>query len=847
MATEVGGQLMRYQTSEIEGKITYQKAIEAKQEREDVLKRRAEADTDRENARAAAKFSAEQKIRLAKAKTPEEAKAIEQELISGAKGDETVEMQSARAVGIESAESEARQMTAEADRQESEQRKLVLSKVSAIRATETDRMITAWQAGNPAQLMSASRDYAMRAAHTNDPDEIDLYNDLRMKAISFAENLDKNAESEAHKAELATANAAKDFWGNAAQQVVAGYRANLGDFAKGLDDVGEDSLMQAVFDSVRDKVYEELEVVPNGEIEEKAVSEAIEAASRPLVEQMIANRNQRNINKANDLRIDSYKQRAKTDYEGVVRDIENSEDMSDTAKRRAFDEITASTLGSIDSDIGRIAAARDLFVGKFNPFVDRAAARVIKDSLKKIEANVELEHNSLIQPNASGGSVHGVGWVKNFNTKEEFLDSVLLKHYGTNLDAIRGDEQVRAFFGPTVIALESQWNADEKASDTAQRREDTAFRRSNPTSRRLMKVEEGWKYTKTAMALADGSHSKLHADELERMLIEDLTGFSDVAVPADLKKAVIDGVDNPANFAITEAFWRVSNRSFDPTTRNRIMSDDKYARSFAVGTYLGYLRSQNEVTGDTTIGLVAEFARNLDAASKPPSGSPEEKALNETRQGIIWSLAQGAAIDGGWFDFTGIDLSKAFSTMSPSDQKTIIEFASMAASVPEAADRGGFMVDMMQSQGYRVFPIKQTDGSNQLKLILNVPGASNTLPLPNPAVLETDDWKRYLDSFKPAMVSALEAREVKDLPGTTAKGKFSTNSIGEVLITPYDHDLKSGKVALKAFVDGRWIRFDSSEVSVNAADFQTWLDKNPAPKPPPLKDNPFLSMPSIGR
>ena len=44
MATEVGGQLMRYQTSEIEGKLTYQKAIEAKQEREEITKRRAEAD-----------------------------------------------------------------------------------------------------------------------------------------------------------------------------------------------------------------------------------------------------------------------------------------------------------------------------------------------------------------------------------------------------------------------------------------------------------------------------------------------------------------------------------------------------------------------------------------------------------------------------------------------------------------------------------------------------------------------------------------------------------------------------------------------------------------------------------
>jgi hypothetical protein len=823
MATEVGTQAFRYQAAEIEGKITYQKAVEAKQEREDILKRRSEADTDRENARLATEFSAAAKLEIAKAKTPEEAKAIEERLIKEAREGETTEMKAVRAQGIEQAESEARQIQTEKD-------KAFLDNALAIRAEGEERIQNAFEAADPGALEDIALSYAWRAEQETDPRMKATYTGLRAEAFAKKEAREGKAELDDKRQEAALVTAARETFGEAASAVVTGLRADLMKTAGMFESATDSALEQAVFDTVREKVLEPQRMIDlvayMSPAEQQAVSEAIKQQSEVLVRDMISARNDKYRRQAEETKVSAWTALGSVNFDAAIEAIDNDTTVSDAARRRAYGEVAKARVAAESTDLGKLRAAAGLY-GRGNPILDSQSVRMTKEIIVNIGTRVQQERTGLIDLTQQQGDEFSKGWTAKYNTRDEFLTDVLERHFGTDLNSLQ-DPEVSNLIGPTVNRLVNQWEEDTRASNAAKRAAQVEVNAADRERRRSMKIEENWRFTELARMLADGSHSKTKVEDLEPKIVEAMVGYSDTKMPDELKAKVVTAFDDPNNFSLVNAYWNVMNRSMDPTARNNALSDTRTMQSWGLGSYLQTLGP--EVDGETTAALGSEMARNLQAKNAAPDkDGPVAKALAEQRSKAVLDLTMGAGLDTGWFDFTGVKAKDVTAKLPPADQAMLLNMATIAGSAPRSQDVGATMSHMLRQQGFAIYPVKSDNGDTSFQIVQNVRGKQGSTPLPPPQVLEGADWKDYLFSKAPAIADALNSLPKLEIPGGGLDLKvFRPEHVEDVHIAVYDQDVKQGYVALRAKVSGRWISIPSSLVKVSADDFEATRPKRSA-------------------
>jgi len=822
MATEVGTQAFRYQAAEIEGKITYQKAVEAKQEREDILKRRAEADTDRENARLAAEFSAAAKLEIAKAKTPEEAKTIEERLLKEAREGETTEMKATRAQVIEQAESEARQLQAEIDKTKQEERQAFLDNALAIRAMGDERIQNAFEAADPGALEDIALSYAWRAEQETDPRMKATYTGLRAEAFAKKEALEGKAELDDKRQEAALVTAARETFGEAASTVVTGLRADLMKTAGMFESATDSALEQAVFDTVKEKVLSDERMVGlvayMSPAEEKAVSEAIRQQSEVLVRDMVSARNDKYRRQAEETKVSAWVAEGSVNFDAAIEAIDNDTTVSDAARRRAYGEVAKARVSAENTDIGKLRAAAGLY-GRGNPILDSQSVRMTKEIIGNIGTRVQQERTGLVDLTQQQGDEFSKGWTAKYNTRDEFLTDVLERHFGTDLNSLQ-DPEVSNLIGPTVNRLVNQREEDTKASGAAQRAAEVEVNAADRARRRGMKIEENWKFTPLARALADGSHSKTKVEDLEPMIVEAMVGYSDTKMPDELKAKVVGAFDDPNNFSLVTAYWNVMNRSMDPTARNNAISDARTMQSWGLGAFLQTLGP--EVDGRTTAALGTEMARNLQAKNTTPDkDGPVTKALAEQRSKAVLDLTMGAGLDTGWFDFTGVKAKDVTAKLPPADQALLLNMATIAGSAPRSQDVGATMSHMLRQQGFAIYPVQADNGDTSFQIVQNVRGKQGSTPLPPPAVLESNGWRSYLLSKKQAIADALNALPKLDVPGGGAvETIFRPEHVEDVHIAVYDQDVKQGYVAVRAKVSGEWRSIPVNAVSVSADDFE---------------------------
>jgi hypothetical protein len=823
MATEVGTQAFRYQTAEIEGKITYQKAVEAKQEREDILKRRAEADTDRENARLATEFSAAIKLEIAKAKNPEEAKAIEERLLKEAPEDETTEMKAVRAQGIEQAESEARQLRTEKDQ-------AFLDNALAIRAQGDERIQNAFEAADPGALEDIALSYAWWAENETDPRMKATYTGLRAEAFAKKEALEGKAELDNKRQEAALVTAARETFGEAASAVVTGLRADLMKTAGMFESATDSALEQAVFDTVRERVLSDERMIGlvayMSPAEEKAVSEAIKQQSEVLVRDMVSARNDKYRRQAEETKVSAWVAEGSVNFDAAIEAIDNDTTVSDAARRRAYGEVAKARVAAESTDLGKLRAAAGLY-GRGNPILDSQSVRMTKEIIGNIGTRVQQERTGLVDLTQQQGDEFSKGWTARYNTRDEFLTDVLERHFGTDLNSLQ-DPEVSNLIGPTVNRLVNQWEEDTKASGTAQRAAEIEVNAADRERRRSMKIEENWKFTDLARILADGSHSKTKVEDLEPKIVEAMVGYSDTKMPDELKAKVVGAFDDPNNFSLVNAYWNVMNRTMDPTARNNAISDARTMQSWGLGSYLQTLGP--EVDGETTAALGSEMARNLQAKNTAPDkDGPVAKALAEQRSKAVLDLTMGAGLDTGWFDFTGVKAKDVTAKLPPADQAMLLNMATIAGSAPRSQDVGATMSHMLRQQGFAIYPVKSDNGDTSFQIVQNVRGKQGSTPLPPPQMLEGADWKDYLFSKAPAIAAALNTLPKLEIPGGGLDLEvFRPEHVEDVRIAVYDQDVKQGYVALRAKVSGRWISIPSSLVNVSADDFEATRPKRSA-------------------
>jgi hypothetical protein len=302
------------------------------------------------------------------------------------------------------------------------------------------------------------------------------------------------------------------------------------------------------------------------------------------------------------------------------------------------------------------------------------------------------------------------------------------------------------------------------------------------------------------------------------MMHESLVGYADVAVPSSLAAVVIDGADNPQNFKAVQQFWRVMGRSVDPTVRNKMLTDNKYKKSFGVAVALDYMDFNPENPNMVIQNAVTDFAANLTAYEEPAKDSVEGRAKRQAVNATIPVLAQGAGMDMSRFaDYSGIEVKEVMGKMSQVDREIMYQFATIAANYPDAAEQGGLMTEMMAKSGYRIYPIT-IQGQQQFRLVQNIPGRGGTTPLPDPTVLESPEWTAYLNSKKSAIASDLSGRKQLDNLGTPIV--FNPNKLGTVEVVLYDQNTRDGFATVRVWETNRWINIDS--VRLTKEDFESF-------------------------
>jgi hypothetical protein len=93
--------------------------------------------------------------------------------------------------------------------------------------------------------------------------------------------------------------------------------------------------------------------------------------------------------------------------------------------------------------------------------------------------------------------------------------------------------------------------------------------------------------------------------------------------------------------------------------------------------------------------------------------------------------------------------------------------------------------------------------------------------LPDPAVLETDDWNDYVNSSKPAVVAYLnETRTLQTGMPPPRGSEYTLADVEDVRHVIYDSNARNGFTTVKAKVGGRWLSVPPSYVRLTAEDYE---------------------------
>jgi len=821
IGADIGSQMLKMQTAELEGKINLDRAIELKKERAEREADRAEAKQKREEDEAAKAKLADYNLRIAKATTVEEQQAIQKEALGSVTPESAAMDKSVAAQAAQASQSEQRQIESAARLAETEEDKKIFDSIDAIKSLAAGAIQTAYESNSQDSLKALRVTYAKAAEDAPDAKTAAAYQSLRNEANNRLETLQNREEAENQKSENAAATLAAASVKQTLSRYLDGLMADTEYLANSLTGVSDNAIRLTLFERARDKLVEEnpdvtAALLLGSQKEQDAVTAQIDAMITPAVDAITRARNVENIRREQERNLLSLAERTKQeDVDTLFDEIDSSVKWTSDQKVRAYKETTDAYIDNGSDLTDRMNRAWRL-TQTDNPAVASRAGKQLNQMIIGKTNELALERSRIIQKTPATGDVAATGWNTVHNTLEEFQDHVL-STFGTNRQGFESSPALQQILGPTLVSMTNQYTQDSEKFAAQQRRDEADARRMSPTGRKTMSTETGWKTSPLGAALEDGSYVNLKEAELIPMLIDSLSGYSDVAVPSALGKAVLEGVDNPKNYPLIKAFWTVMNSAKDPTVRNQLLTNPKYKDSFAIGAALRYMDRNKEMSPDETIGMITEFTANRKAWSAPNMGSEEGKKRLKDINEAITRLSSDAAFDSGWFtDFGQVSASEAFDSRSPSEQSTLLEYAALAACYPNASDQATLMHDMMKQDGYGFYRYTR-DGTPTIRMYRNVPGYNGNLPLPDPEAMETPAWGKYMDHLKPAAAQALST--MPQLDNTGMPRIYKPEEIQAVEIDPYDQDLLEGHSAIRVKVANRWIHIPTSKVKTNAQNF----------------------------
>jgi hypothetical protein len=821
LGAEIGSQMLKMQTAELEGKINLERAVELKKERAEREADRAEAKQKREEDEASKAQLAEYNLSIASAQTTEELKAIEAKALGSVKPDSSTSNKMVAAQAAQAAQSERREKEAATRLAETEADKKVFDSVRAIKSYADGAISTAYENNNVEDLTGLRNSYIQSAQDAPNTETRQIFENLRDEATKRIELLNNREKVETEKAENSAAYAAA----TATKQTLAPFidkkTSDMEFLADSLSGVSDGAVRSTLFEQALNEIVDKnpemaLALMGGSQKEQDAVTAQIDAMISPVVEALTRARNAENSRRAFEVNLGSLSERTKQEPpEQLFDEIDSSVKWTQDQKSRASKEVTDSYIDNGVDLTDKMNRAWNL-TRSDNPTIANRAGKQLTQMITGKVNELALERGRIIQKTAATGDVAASGWNTIYNTEEEFQDYVL-GVFGTNRQGFESSPAAQQFLGPTLVSLTNQFRQDTEKFQTQQQKEQSQALRMSADGRRKMTTETGWKVSPLGMAIEDGSYLEMKEPQLVTAIVDSLTGYSDVAVPTSLAKVVLDGVDNPKNYPIIKAFWTVMSSSKDPTVRNQLITNPKYKDSFAVGAALRYMDRFKEISSDETIGIITEFTENRRAWIAPDLSSEEgRKRMQQIRDAVVM-LGSDEAFDAGRFtDFGEVDSTESLESISISDRSTVLEYAALAACYPNASDQSTLMHDMMKQDGYAVYRFPR-DGKSTLRLYRNVPGYNGDLPLPDPQAMETEAWSRYLVSLKPVAAKALS--ETRQLDNTGQPRQYSPEEIQAVEIDPYDQDLLEGHTAIRVQVADRWIHISTNKVKINAQQF----------------------------
>jgi hypothetical protein len=828
IGADIGSQMLKMQTAELEGKINLDRAIELKKERAEREADRAEAKQKREEDEAAKAKMADYSLRIAKATTVEEQQAIQKEALGSVTSESAAMDKSVAAQAAQASQSEQRQIESATRLVKTEEKEKIFDSVRAIKASADGSINTAYENNNTEELTTLRNSFTQEAENAPNTETRQMYENLRDETTKRLELLTNREEAENQKSE----NAAATLAAASVKQTLSPYldelMADTEYLANSLTGVSDNAIRRALFERARDRLVEKnpdvaAAILLGSQKEQDAVTAQIDAMITPAVDTVTRARNAENYRRSYETNLLSLAERTKQeDVDTLFDEIDSSVKWTSDQKVRAFKEVTDAYIDNGSDLTEKMNRAWRLTQTDNSAVASRAGKQLNQMIIGKTN-ELALERSRIIQKTPATGDVAATGWNTVHNTLEEFQDHVL-STFGTNRQGFESSPALQQILGPTLVSMTNQYTQDSEKFAVQQRRDESDARRMSPTGRKTMSTESGWKISPLGVALEDGSYVNLKEQELIPMLIDSLTGYSDVAVPSTLAKAVLDGVDNPKNYPLIKAFWTVMNSAKDPTVRNQLISNPKYKDSFAIGAALRYMDRNKEMSPDETIGMITSFTANRKAWSAPNMGSEEGKKRLKDINEAITRLSSDAAFDSGWWftDSGQVSSSEAFDSRSPAEQATLLEYAALAACYPNASDQATLMHDMMKQDGYGFYRYTR-EGTPIIRMYRNVPGYNGNLPLPDPEAMETSEWGRYMDHLKPAAAKALST--MPQLDNTGMPRIYKLEEIQVVEIDPYDQDLLEGHSAIRVKVADRWIHIPTMKFKINAQNFYEYANK----------------------
>lgn len=698
----------------------------------------------------------------------------------------------------------------------------------AFEATNTSRIEVMSRNGDMDGIDGLRRGYLEQAEKESDPRRKKMLVDLAVKAGSEMDSMKSRAEADNKKLVSATVSALKSYAEPQIKRVVDGLSADP-EFLTALSGSNPESVGRTLFEFVTDRISEDpvlREAMSLGMPEEQvAVNEMIYNNVESLTDRVVgiratAARNSIDqvyraglIGMAESGNADS----AIASVDEKLSNGEYSPEKSNAVKR----DIVRAAVESGTSNMNRMRTASRL-ADSSDPVVSSAAVTAIEGINRRIVSEAGTIRQEIDRPSPDETSPTSVGWTRAFPDKNSLIKWLVEEKLGTRYEDYLANPDILNRSASVIDTVGRQWDDDVDKSKVLSDRLDKASSQN---------IDDRFRSSTLGKAIASENIQALQDEAMVgQMLYDAVEGNFNISPPDDVVKTLKDNIGNPEYFVFTKAFWDLYRPGASGSMQVMLADDRALVESWALGQYLKHYSTAGEMDPTSLQNSAIQFVQNLktyrDPAKRSELGIARVKEIEDTARALL----QGLEFEGDSFwswDDIYLNVTDAIANMETTDKEMLYGYAEIAASVPNASDRGEIMKKMMMADGWQVVPIDGGKGANLIRNVYIDQDGNSRMVLPDNQTMIGDDWNRYVRSKIEDARRILSSKPtVEGVSNPLVSGKL------DIQLNPFDSDLARGKCAVKVTTEGGvTYTIGSDALSVSKKDYEdNWKKLDQAEK-----------------